>query len=109
MQGFSGVTSHCPLKVPPQGPLRRFLGQVIGQTYSIKPRTQLPQAWHPKTGFLNANSALSKACAMAGRRSIQPRMAAKTLRRAAGVLAGSMTSKTGWVHSRFFGGRLGDS
>src|ERR1700733_4162842 len=109
MQGFSGTTSHCPLNVPPQGPLRIFLGHVIGQTYSIRPRTQLPQAWHPKTGFLKANSAFSNACAAAGRLSIQRRITAKNLRRGAGVLAGSMMSKIFCVSSRFFGAGLGDS
>src|ERR1700691_5759948 len=109
MHGFSGVTSHCPLKVPPQGPLRMFFGHVIGQTYSIKPRTQLPQAWHPKTGFLKANSAFSKACAAAGRWSIQRRMPVKTVRKGAGVLAGSMTSKSFCVNSRGLGGGVGES
>src|SRR6478752_7780874 len=62
----SGITSHWPLKVPPQGPLRRFLGHVMGQTYSIRPSTQLPHAWHPNTGFLKASSAFSSALAAAG-------------------------------------------
>src|SRR6185503_20492210 len=57
----SGITSHWPLNVPPQGPLRRFLGHVMGQTYSVSPKTQLPHAWHPNTGFLNASSAFSSA------------------------------------------------
>ena len=60
-----------PLKVPPQGPFRIFFGQVIGQTYSISPRTQLPQAWQPNSGALIANSTRSRACAAAGRSSTQ--------------------------------------
>src|SRR4029077_20812163 len=69
-QACSGITSHWPLNVPPQGPLGRFLGHVIGQTYSVMPSTQLPHAWHPNTGFLNASSALSSACDAAGLLSI---------------------------------------
>src|SRR5215470_8097724 len=70
MQGLS-TTSQRPRRVPPQGPLRRFLGQVCGQTYSIWPRTQLPQASQPKSGRLTANSMPSVACARDGWRSIQ--------------------------------------
>ena len=70
MQGLS-TTSHWPMDVPPHGPLRRFFGQVCGQTYSIWPRTQLPQAWQPKRGDLMANSARSRAWDAAGRLSIE--------------------------------------
>src|SRR5206468_2895409 len=70
MQGWS-TTSHLLSNVPPQGPLRRFLGQVCGQTYSMWPRTQLPQASQPKRGRLRANSARSVAWARDGWRSIQ--------------------------------------
>src|SRR5580658_929521 len=82
MQGLSGITSHIPLKVPPQGPFRIFLGQVIGHTYSISPRTQLPQALHPKSGFLMDSSKLSSARAAAGRSSTHRRTDARDLRSA---------------------------
>src|ERR1700690_4343345 len=79
MQGWS-ITSHAPVDVPPQGPFRMAFGHVIGQTYSISPSTQLPQALHPKTGALNASSIFSSAAAAAGRRSIQLRTEAINLR-----------------------------
>src|ERR1700677_2876282 len=88
MQACSGITSHWPFEVPPHGPFRIFFGHVIGQTYSIKPRTQLPHAWHPKTGFLKASSAFSKASAADGCLSIQLITPVKTLRKGRGVLAG---------------------
>src|SRR3954469_5498938 len=65
------MTSHWPLKVPPQGPFRICLGQVCGQTYCRSGITQLPHSWQPKAGDLTTNSARASECDSDGLRSIQ--------------------------------------
>src|SRR5579883_177887 len=109
MHGRLGSTSHIPFSGPPQGPLRRFLGQVIGHTYSRWPRTQLPQAWQPKTGSLKAISRRSKPAASAGYLSTHEKTVFKKPRRRRGVLAGSTISATRTQKPRFFGGAAGVS
>jgi len=48
-QGISGLISQCPSgRTPPQGPLRRFLGQVIGQVIPVLCRMHCPHIWQSK-------------------------------------------------------------
>src|ERR1700722_1485517 len=89
MHGLS-TTSHRPFSVPPQGPFRIPLGQVCGQTYSMWPRTQLPQAWQPKSGDLMANSNRSMPWANFGRLSIQQKIVVRKSRSFPGLLTGKM-------------------
>src|SRR5271154_5578993 len=88
MHGLS-TTSQRPFNVPPQGPFLIPLGQVCGQTYSMWPRTQLPQAWQPKRGDLIANSNRSTPRASFGRLSIQRKIEVRKSRSLPGLLTGN--------------------
>src|SRR6185437_4696042 len=85
---MSGFTSQLPsARTPPHGPLRRVLGQFIGQVMPVECSTHCPHIWQPKTGFLTAAS-------MAVRRPMSAASRGVRLDTASEVFAAAVTDET---------------
>ena len=57
MHCISGLTSQLPSsRTPPQGPLRKVFGQVIGQVIPVECKTHWPHMRQSQIGFLIASS-----------------------------------------------------
>ena len=58
---ISGLISQPPFwRTPPQGPLRRVLGQFIGQAMPVSPRVHCPQDWESNKKPFTAPSKAAK-------------------------------------------------
>ncbi len=54
---ISGLTSQWPFsRTPPQGPLRRFFGQFIGQDMPVEDSAHWPHIWQSKRKPLTTRS-----------------------------------------------------